>query len=377
MTPRLALAESDPLLSPAKVPRPIEEVRASIASWLLDAGVQLRAGPNAGGVVGAIDADGRASYVYPEITGYFLQWLAWMATKDTASAALSQRASAAQDWLATWIDSTQPPRTRVYLRVDESDWRNCTLFTFDLAMVLRGLASAVELGLIREDERLVTALVAQLSRLVAADGQLLACAATAPTDRLPARWSTRRGGFLAKAAAGILAAARVFPQVTLKLRDAAASTLVASIGCALDAPHSEVHPRLYAIEGALAFVAQKVAGAGLARLVLQIDDLLAAARDRGLLRESLHAGVERIDAVAQCLRAAYLFYGRQSDWSPAPDALEAMQRALVRHTSAEGSLPFAAGDRGASRNVWTAMFAEQALRLAQEPSPLEACRRIV
>ena len=59
-----------------------------LASWLLNGGVQLTRGPHAGGVVGSVDADGRPAYVYPEITGYYMQWLAWLAAGDgvTASA---------------------------------------------------------------------------------------------------------------------------------------------------------------------------------------------------------------------------------------------------------------------------------------------------
>ena len=44
----------------------------------------MRAGDHAGAVAGWIGGDGRADYVYPEITGYFLQWLASMAQRHGA-----------------------------------------------------------------------------------------------------------------------------------------------------------------------------------------------------------------------------------------------------------------------------------------------------
>ena len=105
-------------------------------------------------------------------------------------------------------------RQRESLRVDTGvlepaaqDWRNSTLFFFDLAMVLRGLAGAARLGLIETDPRLVERISELLWRLVADDGMFDACMATRIDAALPDRWSTRRGPFLSKAAGGVLIAA--------------------------------------------------------------------------------------------------------------------------------------------------------------------------
>ena len=183
-------------------------VRQTIESWVLD-NAQLPVGSNAGGVAGAIDANGDTIYVYPEIAGYFLQWLAWLRAQDAPAAGLVRRAVPCQRWLRSWIDRTGPPQTRLHLQFHAQDWRNSGLFFFDLAMVLRGLAAAVELDLLCADQRLIGGLVRHLSTLVADDGMFVACRATSPTAPLPARWSTRRGAFLAKAAAGIVSAAQV------------------------------------------------------------------------------------------------------------------------------------------------------------------------
>src|SRR5205085_9381516 len=149
----------------------------------------------AGGVAGAIDGAGRPLYVYPEITGYYLQWLSWKVWRQTATPVITQRAVAAQRWLASWIMHPEPLQTRVYLRAHEADWRNSALFCFDLAMVLRGVASATAIGIIEPEPVLIERLCAQLSRLIAADGQFMACVAH-PGVSLPDRWSTRRGSFL-------------------------------------------------------------------------------------------------------------------------------------------------------------------------------------
>jgi hypothetical protein len=189
--------------------------RARIESWLLGGDPQPlpeRSGATgatvAGGVAGQVSRDGSIEYLYPEITGYFLQWLASCVTATNRSQ-LSARAAHAQAWLRHWVSMTPMPPTRMYLRGDSDDWRNRTIFCFDHAMVLRGLASAARRGLITLDGTLVASVCAQLETLIAADGILDACRVDGDLSMLPQRWSTRRGGFLAKASAGILQAAAV------------------------------------------------------------------------------------------------------------------------------------------------------------------------
>src|SRR5258705_1018746 len=102
----------------------------AIASWLLVSGVQSAVEPHRGGVVGWLDADGHAEYVYPEITGYYLQWLAWIATGDGVSTRLAHGAAMAQRWLAAWIERTDPPETRVYLHASPDERPNKALLFF-------------------------------------------------------------------------------------------------------------------------------------------------------------------------------------------------------------------------------------------------------
>jgi len=354
--------------------------RRSIESWLRD-NAQLTGGPNAGGVAGAIDPDLGTVYVYPEITGYFLRWLAWLRVRGAESLPLARRAAACQRWLGSWAERTQVPPTRVYLLAETRDWRNSGIFFFDLAMVLRGLASATEVALIRVDERLVERLVALLSTLLARDGMFAACLSTSPQTPLPDRWSTPRGGFLAKAAAGILDAARVVPQITPALCRAAQGTLAESVLTAIEQPHAEAHPMFYAIEGALAPGAASVSAAKLSSLAQQIDRVLEAALPHGVPKESAAPGAPgRIDVAAQCVRATCLLRARDGRWSPDAHALTKMLHAVVCYTSPEGFLPIA-DHGGGPRNVWAAMFAEQALTLASlqpgDPLLMEAGRWIV
>src|SRR5437868_11167441 len=138
----------------AAVPSPVstavlntKTVAASVSRWLLDGPAQQTDGTHIGGVAGCVDIDGRAAYVYPEITGYFLQWLAWMAHCNGRETVYQSRAEAALDWLARWLAQDRP-LTRVYLDGIREDWRNDAVFTFDLAMVLREIGSATRAQLI-------------------------------------------------------------------------------------------------------------------------------------------------------------------------------------------------------------------------------------
>jgi hypothetical protein len=348
----------------------IDAAPKAIASWLLESGVQSAIEPHRGGVVGWVDAEGHAEYVYPEITGYYLQWLAWIATCDGVSTRLAHRAAMAQRWLAAWIQRADPPATRVYLNGHVDDWRNETRFVFDLAMVLRGIASATRTGLIDPDETLVRNTAAQLSQLIASDGMFDACHANPASASLPDRWSTRRGGFLAKAAAGVLTASEVLP-VSARLQKAAAATMTASLDAAIGQPHDEAHPALYAIEGALGLPDRRAVAPLLPGLTNQIDMLLthAAAHD-GWLPESRHmAGVGRLDVVAQALRAAVLLRARCVDWSPDPQALEKMRHLVVRYITPTGSLALAPRATSLQYSVWCAMFAEQALQVSGPAVP--------
>ena len=342
----------------------IDTAQRAVAAWLLDR-AQMRRGLNQGGVAGAIDDAVGALYLYPEVAGYFLQWLAWLRVLRRPNRRLAERAAACQRWLALWIEPATPPQTRIYLQAHELDWRNSAVFFFDLSMVLRGLASAAEQELLDIDKRLVDALVGWLSKLAAPGGDFLACLATSPQVDLPDRWSTRRGAFLAKAAAGVLSAAQVLPQVNAQLRDAAERTLASSLLAATTQPHPEVHPQLYAIEGALAPAADDLSAPHLPMLAQQVDAMLRAATPRGLPQESAGGrGVARVDAAAQCLRAAFLLHARDACWRPDAGCLRRMLDALVRQVSAEGALPFAATGTKAPGSVWAAMFTEQALTLS-------------
>lgn len=340
-----------------------EHSRAALTSWLLGDHVQITAGAHAGAAAGWLDREGRASYVYPEITGYYLQWLAWDAACRGANDDTRRRAAAAQRWLRLWAFGAETPETRIYLGPAVRDWRNSALFFFDLAMVLRGLAGATRLGLIEADPRLIVRLCELLGRLVADDGMFDACIATGAGVRLPQRWSTRRGPFLSKAAGGVLFAAAQFSSLPKALVQAAEATFADALDSMSHESHRETHALLYGIEGALSLPEHPASVTAMPHMVRQLRELLERSRYLGYMPESLGGtGRVRLDILAQAIRAVALLLSR--DVGP-------MARVLVHYIDLDFGIPFSPGELPRQYNAWTAMFAEQAL-FAAECAPCDA-----
>lgn len=340
-----------------------------LAHWLLRGPAQVAEGVHAGAVLGSIAIHGGATYAYPEITGYWLQWLAWRSRRAGSVAMFAPPAAAAQLWLGRWLTSGSPLPMRVHLAGGVDDWRNQTEFCFDMAMVLRGLGAAAAAGLIVPSPRVIGGVTAALERLIAADGMLDACSAAAPGSALPVRWSTQRGGFLAKAAAGVIAA-RHLAGVRPALVEAAEATWCASLDAALAMPHDELHPQLYAFEGVLSRPRHPRTMAALPRIATAVDALLALpAAEGGALPERRSATAAetqpaRVDVLAQALRVGCVLQQWHPSWTPDRSALTRIRALLAAHVRADGSVPFAINEAAPVHNVWAAMFADQAMALA-------------
>jgi len=357
VNPSLALKGGAPRTALAEGP---------LAQWLL-ASAQARTGPNEGAIAGCITAPGSAAYVYPEIAGYYLQWLAWRATQFGGSPDLAARAGAVQRWLARWLAMDGPP-TRVHVDEAKDDWRNRAVFCFDVAMVLRGLGAAAQAQLLAPDARVVDGVSRLLERMIASDGQFVACVPHANAEPLPDRWSTRRGPFLLKAAAGVIRASTVLTHVPAAVTRAAERTFAASLGMLAREPHRETHPLLYGFEGVLNLPRHPRFHDTLPGLSVQFDILLAQAASDGHLPETLGMAAAkstaRIDVMAQALRIGYLLAAHRPQQPPDRVALARLRQALTRQVRPGGSVAFARGADASQSNVWATMFADQALAFA-------------
>ena len=346
-------------------PRDRDRVAARIAQWLLLGPAQRTEGAHAGAVAGWIGADGKAEYVYPEITGYFLQWLAWMARSHGRHLAYVARAESALRWVERWLADGNRPSTRLYVDAARDDWRNDALFAFDLAMVLRGIAAAARENLLDAPRTVVDRAYVVLAQLVGPDGQFDACLRHGQRADFPDRWSTRRGPFLAKAAAGVLDASDALQNVPAILVNAARQSFDASVDALVRAPHDETHPFLYAIEGFLARPADGAFAARLPKITAHFDALLERSSKLGRVPETAqNAGPTRLDIVAQTLRVGLLLELHRGDGVSHRRELDRLAATLAQYVHSDGALPFSPNADVVQLNVWTAMFAEQALSLA-------------
>ena len=146
-------------------------------------------------------------------------------------------------------------------------------------------------------------------------------------------------------------------------------TFDASVDALLRAPHDETHPLLYAIEGFLARPNDFQFDARRTKVVAQFDALLDRSRARGNVPEALSSdGVARLDIVAQTLRAGLLLDAHRRDGISRRGELDSLADALAQYVRPDGALPFSPDASPLQLNVWTAMFAEQALALTyREP----------
>ena len=321
-----------------------------LRGWLLDGPAQLREGPDAGGVAGTFDASGAPHYVYGEITGYYLHWLADL----EPTLEVCRAANAALVWATRVYSEGALPPTRIYLREKPDDWRNRAQFFFDLAMLVGGLSRAARAELIDPPSALLVRVCSKLARFVR-DGRIVAMRADDGAD-LPQRWSTQGGPFEAKAASRVLMA-QEFVAVPGTLVEACEREIEAVCAGAAQAPVEMLHPTLYAMEGALSS-GDPNSRSGLLRW---LGRLLALENGRGELPESPEGEsaesetVWRTDVIAQALRV-----GLALDYET--ETLDRLAKALAARVRPDGSIAFRPDAEPPQLNTWCAMFAEQALR---------------
>lgn len=318
-----------------------------LRGWLLGPAVQLATGPQRGGVAGLLDARGQPQYVYAEITGYYLHWLASLPQAATPARAA---AAAALDWLRCHY-AEPAPATRAYLGTDPpADWRNRCRFLFDLGMVVGGIAAATRRGLVAAPQALLDQLHARASEFLEPDGSLAAIRG----DAVESRWSTRPGPYQAKPASRILAADALRP-LPGALRAACVATLRLHAPQAGRPGHAELHPALYHLEGvACAERPDWPAIGATLDVLLRLDD------GDGRLPEVAGGDLRRLDVSAQALRIGLLLRSAGHD-APDDATLARLAGLLAAAVDPAGGIAFRSDRPGPERNVWCAMFAEQAL----------------
>ena len=327
-----------------------------ISAWLLSPQVQLRDGIHAGAIAGAMDGAGHARYVYPEITGYYLHWLA-ETHADRTREVLVTAASNAADWTKRQFHDGALAKTRSYLGGDAADWRNDAVFFFDYAMLLRGLCAATEADLIELPRSLVERLIEELDKFAGANGEIQAARVVSTGAVLPARWSTIGGPFEVKACSRVLLAAR-HVELPAKLSGACERLIDRYAPDTAKLALEMLHPTLYFAEGML--LARTGRAGNIAELLTRV---LRLQRDDGSLPEAEQGSeLPRSDIIAQALRVGLQLRAQSVEHAPDDRVLDLLADALLDRVGADGSVTFRNDAATREPNVWCSMFAEQALR---------------
>jgi hypothetical protein len=222
---------------------------ASIANWLLTSNIVIRDGPHKGAVAGWLTERGEPSFAYPEITGYYLSWLASSAEVEGLSDVLSVSAAEAINWFTRIATGDLPLLTRYYESSQKHDWRNQAVFTFDLSMAARGISDSRRLT---TPEAGLVPLQWMLNLLSDAcmTGHALPVHINGNGD-LPSRWSTQPGPYQLKTAATLLFSPETLPS---SLHDAAWNTYDRWRSVSPQVNESaDLHPALYSLEGLVEF----------------------------------------------------------------------------------------------------------------------------
>ncbi|HEY0382976.1 MAG TPA: hypothetical protein VGC72_12335 [Candidatus Elarobacter sp.] len=331
-----------------------EEVR----NWLLDAPIQPEIGEHRGAVAGWLDESKRPAFVYGEATGYYLTCGDFIARHD-GSERLRRRLDAAAGWLhAVW--QTAPPPTRHYLASAEPDWRNDVVFTFDCAMMLRGL-NGFDTESARRTRRAIEAV---LVSAVATDGTLRCYVPRAGNGVVvPERWSTTTGPFQLKTAAATLSA----PDLSTALRASAETTALRWLDWyPRNEPSGELHALLYHVEGLLLWGAQRRDWTRWRLAAELFAEVMARQREDGDLPGTLgdDTSPSRSDVTAQALRIGSILAEGGFLTGDCVGRLPGLAEALQRYIDASGGVHFRRRNGAATQvNVWCAVFAYQALCL--------------
>jgi len=337
-----------------------DEIRARLTQWLLSGDVQVRSGPEAGAVLGWFDPAAPRRFLYPEATGYYLTFLAYLAHRGFELDAIRIYAQQAADWLCRRYVGDELQPARVYVDGDaRADWRSGYSFSFDLAMMWRGIAlSRAALLPSATASRALATIERHLVRFVPSSGELRASIPLLP-GLGHASWASRSGPFQTKCAAALLYSGAAAPE---KLQSPARATMARFCNWSAEAFQPELlHHNLYFVEGLLMAGAAERNQTYLRHAARALERLVMA--HWSWLWDECSA-FARSDGLAQILRAGCLLHAAgylpKNPWS---ELLPRLAATLSSYCGSGGVMHFRRDGAGSLQhvNVWSGLFAAQAL----------------
>ena len=342
---------------------------ARIQDWLLTSEIQIEYARERGAIVGWLENGSIPTYAYPEITGYYLTCMAFVAASEPSlRSEASARSGLAFKWLDQQSSAGDLPLTRVYLRQAADDWRNEAVFSFDLGMVVRGISAAITAGLIKDQQSVLDRYLGPLRRLTADD--ILLSHRERPGGgpaQLPDRWSTLPGPHHVKVSSALMLANDTqASSAARRIAEKTAEHWMNRVGGALPLP--ELHPSLYFIEGLLLLGIKTGEERYVEQATVTYTKVMSYQRTDGTLPACIDGtdSYVRSDVLGQALRAGAILVslGRLSpeEWTR---RLSALAEVLASYTAVNGGVLFERGrPSGADHvNVWASIFAYQAYTL--------------
>lgn len=320
-----------------------------------------------GGIVGGLSPSGEMGYVYPEIGGYYLSFLAEIVTRQNANSILAtQRINSTLDWLDAVSVNRAMPMGRYPLPGAAEDWRAHTSFLFDIGIILRGLCAVYYTGI--ANHRFSTLYARYASYLAhftrTPEGLVAHKATTQNAPPVPNRWSTNVGGYLCKA----LSFEAIRP---LKLGGAttidSTATWLGQLRRIMPTPLADMsHPLLYHIEGLFILGSALTKPEYLNEGRKLLYSLIARAWPKRALPEYLNLpdSIVRSDVQAQLLRALVIANGLGIMTEVPPREIELFAEYVKSFISKDGAVPFSLPSDNPTEvhyNTWCTMFVHQAL----------------
>jgi hypothetical protein len=310
---------------------------------------------NSNGMVGwLLPNSDQWEFLYPEITGYYLSWLSCISTDAVGCSDMQIMIERQQtrhvDWLRSIVTQDSIFATRYY-KTKTSDWRNEAIYSFDIAMILKGLERSV--GVIGRSQAL-QAYRTIFERMI--NGNTLEACIAENAQSLPDKWSTRKDVHFLKTAASVYS---WYPHIS--------DEIIKGFTCTAntDLLSKDLHPLLYYFEGWL-MLSKTVTPTALKPVTDLFCACAEAVASKGLYNSLEKPEYARADVVAQFARASCLFYAigairKEECVSIAKPLLKFL---VERFLTEEGAVLFF--DKSAAvnyENSWCSMFAWQALDL--------------
>ena len=335
----------------------IRSVVRDIQSWLLGPEVQLTDVPHRGGVVGWFDEKDSPIFLYPEVVGYYLTWLAFFERISGQVNEAAYRANLALSWIDRQLSDGAGIKTRIYLtEMPNDDWRNRGSFVFDLAMLIRGIASVRNLADYPERRALAMRLMDLLLPFCTESGSLHAFQPHEITNCFPSsHWSCVDGSYQTKVAASLLSVHAALP-IPSRLRETAISVYhkwrepsqMHSAECA--------HATFYYMEGLIIAAAN---GLDPGAWSLAANAFIEATKATpGFYSSNPQA---RSDVIGQALRIGCILHNKCHQRDTSFNRIHHLAEVLMQFATDEGAILFSQFSPLRHKNVWASMFAHQAL----------------